>query len=135
MLEGTDPTGAAIVLPIGAPTLVLALATTCDGCVELAGVVRDGVDGFVVVGLLRPPDGGLPDPGVDRFVGPSGHWVLGDSAFASLGVTSAPFFCVLDEHRTVLVEGVAFGRAHLVEHCARALAGRPTPDAVRLSPS
>lgn len=115
--------------------MVLALSTTCDGCRELADVVRGGIAGFEVLGLLRRPPGPLASSDVAAFTGTTGRWVLGDDGFDALDVGSAPFFCVLDGTGDVLVEGVAFGRAHLEEHCARVRSGAPKPDSVRLRPS
>lgn len=133
--EGFDPSGTPITVRVTGPTVVLALSMTCDGCRELADVVREGVAGLDVVGILRLPREKEDRGAVIAYVGKSGRWVLGDDGFEAIDVRSAPFFCVLDERGEVLVEGVAFGKAHLIEHCARALAGVPEPDAVRLAPS
>jgi hypothetical protein len=133
-LDGEDPTGRASQRSLSVPTLVVFLSTTCDGCSDLAELVRRGDGTTEVLGVLRRPAAGLPDGAVDAFVGHGGAWLLGDDPFDALDVRSAPYFCLLDAKGTVLIEGVAFGSTHVEDHVARALAGRPTPDAVRLTP-
>jgi hypothetical protein len=133
-LVGEDETGRASQRSFNGPTLVVFLSTTCDGCRDLAELVRRGRGATEVLGVLRRPVSGLPDAAVDAFVGRSGAWLLGDDAFDALDVRSAPYFCLVDATGTVLIEGVAFGSAHVEDHVARALAGRPAPDAVRLTP-
>lgn len=128
-LCGTDPTGSPMVVALGRPTVLVFVKQDCDGCIELAQLVRDGIEGFEVVGVLRE----LPGP--DAAIGhrrDDGTWLVGPGAFDVMAVTSAPFFVVLDEARRVVVEGVALGRDHLVAHCARAAAGESRPDVVRL---
>jgi hypothetical protein len=133
-LSGHDPTGRPMRRSLDTPTLVVFLATTCDGCHDLAELVRSGVAGIEVLGVLRRPSSGLPDAEVDAFIGSSGAWLCGDDPFEALDIRSGPYFCLLDATGTVVVEGVAFGRAHVEEHVAHAVAGRPRPDAFRLSP-
>jgi hypothetical protein len=133
-LAGADPTGRPVEVSIDAATLVVFLSTTCDGCRDLAELVRRGARDVGVLGVLRTPSSGLPDAAVDAFVGTGGAWLCGDDPFEALQVRSAPYFCVLDATGTVVVEGVALGAAHVEDHVARALAGHATPDAVRLSP-
>jgi hypothetical protein len=111
---------------------VVFLSTSCDGCVDLAQLVREGTAGFDVLGVLRVPPGGLPSEEVATFVGTEGRWLLGDDAFEAFEVSSAPFFCIIDAAGTLVVEGVAFAESHVEDHCARVLAGEPRPDAVRL---
>ena len=100
-----DPSGTPVQLHPHGQTLVLFLSTSCDGCRDLAALVREGVAGFRVAGVLRAPESGLPDQAVDAFVGDRGEWVLGDDPFAALDVRSAPFFCVLDATGAIVVEG------------------------------
>jgi hypothetical protein len=119
---------------LAALTLVVFLSTTCDGCRDLAEMVRAGIEGIDVLGVLRRPASGLPDADVDVFVGGEGAWLCGDDPFEALDVRSGPYFCLLDATGAVAVEGVAFGRAHVEEHVAHALEGAPRPDVVRLSP-
>jgi hypothetical protein len=131
-LQGLDPSGAPTAIQLAAPSLLVFLSTSCDGCRDLAQLVREGATGFEVVGLLRAPPGGLPCEEVSGFVGTQGRWLLGDDAFEAFEVQKGPFFCILDESGSLVLEGVAFGRTHVAEHCARVLAGVPVPDAVRL---
>jgi hypothetical protein len=133
--HGVDAGGTAVSVRITGPTVVVALSTTCDGCRDLAEVVRGGVEGFEVLGVLRPPRESVTSTDVAVFVGSTGHWVIGDDAFEALDITSAPFFCVLDASGACQVEGVALGRAHVEEHLVRVLAGTPKPDSVRLASS
>lgn len=133
-LVGVDPAGRRSQASLDSPTLVVFVSTTCDGCRDLAELVGRGAPGVAVLGVLREPADGLPDDAVEAFVRPGGAWLLGDHAFDVLGVRSAPYFCLLDATGTVVVEGVAFGAAHVEDHVARALGGTPKPDAVRLSP-
>jgi hypothetical protein len=111
---------------------VVFLSTSCDACQDLAHLVREGVGGFSVLGVLRVPTGGLPSEAISSFVGSEGRWLLGDDAFGAFEVRSAPFFCILDAAGSLVVEGVAFGGGHVADHCARVLAGAPEPDTVRL---
>jgi hypothetical protein len=113
-------------------TLLVIVSIHCEGCRDLVGLVRDGIDGFEVVGVMRSPAGPLPDPGVSAFVGRGGTWVLGDDAFDLLDAFAAPFFCVVDA-AGVVVEGVALGAEHVREHCQCVLEGSPRPDSVRLT--
>lgn len=133
-LVGDDPTGRPMRRRLDAPTLVVFLSTTCDGCRDLAELVRSGAAGIEVLGILRRPASGLPDAAVDAFTRSVGAWLCGDDPFGAFDVRTGPYFCLLDATGTIVVEGVAFGRAHVEEHVAHALAGRPRPDAVRLSP-
>ncbi len=133
VLAGRALDGSAIEWRLDRPTVVLLLSTTCDGCRELAGVVRDGAPGYAVVGALRASVGEGDDRDVLELTGGAGDWLLGDDAFVALDVTSAPFFVVVDGGSVVL-EGVAFGARHLHEHLERARAGHPVPDEVRLRP-
>jgi hypothetical protein len=133
-LRGLDPRGVPREARLEVPGLVLFLSTTCDGCRELAELVREGVAGCDVIGALRLPPEGLPSEATASFIGDGGRWLLGDDAFDAFDVRAAPFFCVIDAAGSVAVEGVAFGRGHVVEHCGRVLAGAPRPDAVRLDP-
>jgi hypothetical protein len=133
-IEGVDLHGDRERLCVTSPTLVVFVSTTCDGCVELVGLVRTHDLPLGVVGALRAPASGLPDAGITRFTGTSGRWVLGDEAFEAFEVSSAPYFCLVDGEGTVIVEGVALGRAHVEDHVRRALEGRPRPDSVRLRP-
>ncbi len=110
-------------------SLVVFLSTTCDGCRDLACLVREGVGGVSVLGVLRVPPGGLPSGELSSFVGAKGRWLVGDDAFEAYEVSSAPFFVIVDAAGDVVVEGVALGRRDVAEHCARVLAG--APDAVR----
>jgi hypothetical protein len=130
--RGMDVDGLPTSVQITGPTVVVALSTTCEGCRDLADVVRTGVEGFEVVGVLRSPSGQVTPSDVLAFVGSTGRWVLGDDAFEALDIRSAPFFCVLDATGDVHLEGVALGRAHVEAHLARVLGGSPKPDAVRL---
>jgi len=132
--EGEHPAGHRTSASLDATSLVLFLSTTCDGCVDLAGLVRRGLPDAAVLGVLRRPLGGLPDAHVDAFVGDGGRWLVGDDPFVALDVRSAPFFCLIGAEGTVLIEGVAFGAAHVEAHVDDALAGRPRPDAGRLEP-
>ena len=43
------------------PTLVVFLSTTCDGCRDLAELVRERLAAVAVLGVLRAPPSGLPD--------------------------------------------------------------------------
>lgn len=131
---GVDPHGAAVVVRIAAPSAILALSTSCDGCQDLAAVVAEGVEGFDVFGLLRPARDESSRAQVAAFTRHGGRWVIGHEGFDALEIASPPFFCVLDESGLVVVEGVAFGREHLEAHLARARAGVPRPDSVRLRP-
>ena len=133
-LGGLDPTGVESEVHLDGPTVVVFVSTTCDGCRDLARLVREGVDGFAVLGALRIPPGGLPSDETSRFMDGEGHWILGDDAFDAFQVRSAPFFCILDATGSIVVEGVAFGASHVTEHCARVIAGEPRPDSVRLIP-
>jgi hypothetical protein len=133
-VAGEDLDGRPARVSLGAPTLVLILSTTCDGCRDLAGLVRSGSLSVAVLGVLRAPPGGLPDDEVAAFCGTKGRWLLGDDPFDALDVRSAPYFCLLGAQGTVAVEGVAFGRSHVEAHVECALLGRPRPDAVRLGP-
>lgn len=132
-LVGRDLAGDATCRPLSSPTVVLFLSTTCEGCRDLASVVRDGAPGFHVLGVLRAPRGGLPSADLAGFAGGGGDWLVGDEPFVALEVSSAPFFCVVDG-AVVLLEGVAFGAGHLAAHLERLRAGSPRPDAVRLRP-
>ncbi len=133
-LVGEDPGGRSVRVLVDHPTLVVVLSTTCDGCRDLAELVGDGSSSVAVLGVLRSPVGGLPDDEVAALCGTGGRWVLGDDPFEALDVRAAPYFCLVDAHGTVVVEGVAFGRSHVEAHVERALEGRPRPDAVRLAP-
>ena len=73
-------------------------------------------------------------PSSTAFTAAGGHWLVGDDAFDALDVRTAPFFCVLDDHGTVVVEGVAFGRAHLEDALRARRARRAAPRGVRLDP-
>jgi hypothetical protein len=132
VLTGLDPTGAPVGARLEGPSLVLFLSTSCDGCADLAQMVREGTAGFDVLGVLRVPPGGLPSEEVATFVGAGGRWLLGDDAFEAFDVYKGPFFSVVDETGRLVVEGVALGRDHVVEHCANALAGVPEPGGLRL---
>jgi hypothetical protein len=132
--SGAAPSGSSRDVEIETPTLVVFLSTTCDGCRDLAGLVRTGAPHLAVLGVLRAPGFGLPDAAVDAFVGGGGDWLLGDDPFTACDVHAAPYFCLLDGAGTVVVEGVAFGASHVADHAQRALAGDPRPDAVRLRP-
>jgi hypothetical protein len=132
-LVGATPSGTATAWSRTSLGLVLFLSTTCDGCRDLAELVRSGIGGFDVLGVLRAPVGGLPSVAIDEFVGHSGHWLIGDDPFLALDVRSAPFFCIVEE-ACVQLEGVAFGALHVAEHCERYLAGTVRPDAVRIDP-
>lgn len=134
VLDGVDRAGRPLVVSLVGPSLVVFLSTTCDGCRDLAGLVADGALGISVLGVLRAPDGGLPDRDVDAFVVAGGRWLLGDDPYAAFDVRTGPFFCVVDAGGTLVLEGVGFGREHVEAHVARALAGDPRPDAVRLRP-
>jgi hypothetical protein len=133
-VSGTDPRGVAVSRSLAGACAVVFLSTTCDGCRDLAELVREGTDGASVLGVLRGPQGGLPSPEVTAFTGETGEWLLGDDPFEALDVRSAPFFCIVVDG-VVLVEGVAFGRSHLEVHLRRVQAGAPLPDSVRLDPS
>lgn len=132
-LRGRDAHDADVEVRLEALSLVLFLSTTCDGCGDLASLVREGVAGCSTIGVLRVPAEGLPDTAASAFIGDQGRWLFGDDAFDAFGVRAAPFFCVLDAGGSVVVEGVAFGADHVAEHCRRALAGTARPDAVRLT--
>jgi hypothetical protein len=132
-IEGVAPSGLGAMVHLTGATLVVFASTTCEGCKDLADLVREGVDGFSVVGALRAPKEGLPDGEVGAFVGDRGVWLLGDDAFSAFDVRSAPFFCILDSDGELVVEGVALGRAHVEGHCADVASGTPRPDAIRLS--
>lgn len=110
-LRGVDPSGAPVEATLGPRTLLVFVKLDCDGCHELAGLVRDGLEGCDVLGAMRVPGGGLPDARVDELTGARGRWLLGEEPFEALDVRSAPFFCVLDGDRRVVVEGIAFSRA------------------------
>jgi hypothetical protein len=131
VLQGHDPLGAVIEARLAGASLVVFLSTTCDGCLDLAGLVREGVEGFDVLGVLRAPTDGLPDDGISSFVGTGGRWIVGDDAFEALEVRAAPFFCILDATGTLAVEGVALGASHVADHCARVLAGPTPPHAIQ----
>jgi len=131
VLQGVDPLGAVTESRLAGASLVVFLSTTCDGCRDLADLVREGVEGFDVLGVLRVPTGGLPDDGISSFVGTGGRWILGADAFEAFEVRAAPFFCILDATGTLAVEGVALGASHVADHCARVLAGPTPPYAVR----
>lgn len=131
-LRGLDPRGADLETQLDGASLVVFLSTTCDGCRDLARLVREGVSGLSVLGVLRVPPGGLPSEAITSFVGDEGRWLLGDDPFEAFEVRSAPFFCILDATGTLVVEGVAFGANHIEDHCARVLAGVSRPDTVRL---
>ena len=133
-LVGEDPAGHRASASLEAPTLVLFLSMTCDGCADLADLVRNGIPDAAVLGVLRRPVGGLPDVEVDAFVGDGGRWLLGDDPFLALDIRSGPFFCLIGEGGSVLIEGVAFGATHVGAHVVDAIAGRPRPDAARLEP-
>ena len=127
------PDGSRATERIEGPTVVLFLSTTCDGCAELAGLVRSGIDGYATVGMLRAPDAGLPDDAVTAFVGAGGRWLVGDAAFDAFDVRSGPFFCVIDARGETVLEGIAFGSEQVAGHCAAVANGTSTPDAVRLT--
>jgi hypothetical protein len=133
-LVGRDLDGLELGVELNPPTLVLFLKPHCDGCTELAALVRDGVVGAEVLGVLPDPAVGLPDEASAQLAGAGGRWLVGPDPFTVLSVRSGPFFCVVDGGGQVVVEGVAFGRAQVEAHVARALAGDPSPDAVRLQP-
>jgi hypothetical protein len=132
--EGRDLDGRLQRVELHPPSLVLLLKPHCDGCVELAALVREGVTGAEVLGVLPDPAGSLPDAASDELAGAGGRWLLGADAFSALSVRSGPFFCVVDGGGCVAVEGVAFGRAQVEDHLTRALAGAARPDDVRLQP-
>jgi hypothetical protein len=134
MFEGEDVEGRPVHVELDEPTLVVIVSTTCDGCRDLAELVRSGSPTVAVLGILRAPPDGLPDKGISTFAGIGGRWVLGDDPFDALDVVSAPYFCLVDAHGSCVIEGVAFGRSHVEAHVARTLDGRPRPDAVRLRP-
>jgi len=121
---GSDPKGRPSDVALRGLTAVVFVKTDCDGCAELAALVRDGIDGIDVIGAVRAPRRGLPDAELDALLGDRGRWVVGDQAFDSLDVRGAPFFCVLDANGDVLTEGLAFGRADIEARCAAALARR-----------
>jgi hypothetical protein len=133
-LAGEDLDGRPARVSLDVPTLVVVLSTSCDGCRDLAELVRSGAPSVGVLGVLRAPPEGLPDDEVAAFCGTRGRWLLGDDPFDALEVRFAPYFCLLDAKGAVVVEGVAFGRSHVEAHVERALEGRPRPDAVRLRP-
>jgi hypothetical protein len=130
-LRGRAPDGDELEVGLDTKTVVLLLSTSCDGCRDLAELVAAGVDGAATVGVLRPATDALPDAVIDTFTGAGGCWLLGDDPFDALAVHATPFFCVVDAG-SIVVEGVAFGRAHVEAHVVRALAGEPQPDAVWL---
>jgi hypothetical protein len=132
--HGEDPEGRHTAVEIDEPTLVVFLSTTCDGCRDLADLVRDDALPIAVLGVLRAPAGEVTAAAIRAFTGASRRWLLGDDPFDALEVRGGPYFCLLDGRGTVVVEGVAFGRAHVEAHVATALDGRPAPDAVRLRP-
>jgi hypothetical protein len=133
-LAGVGLDGCAVDVELQGPCVVVFLSTTCDGCKDLVSLVRDGAEGFEVLGVLRVPETGLPDPDVSEFCGPEGTWLLGDDTFAALDVRAAPFFCIVDADGQVAVEGVAFGRSHVEGHCADVARGEPRPDVIRFLP-
>lgn len=110
-------------------TLVLFLSSGCDACGELAELVRDGVDGLGVWGVLRESD----EAGAHRWVGE--HWVVSDRAFEHFDVGAGPFFCLVEPDGTVRAEGVAIGAAYVVEQARRAAAGLASGAPARLRPS
>jgi|GEM_PF-3539001 len=132
VLHGVDPSGATLEVRLKGLSLVAFLSTTCDGCRELARLVREGVSGFEVLGVLRAPTDGLPNEEASSFMGEAGRWLLGDDPFAAFEVRAAPFFSILDADGRLVVEGVAFGESHVIDHCARVLARTPRPDADHL---
>jgi hypothetical protein len=132
--DGEDLDGRPVRVALAETTLVVILSTTCDGCRDLAELVRSGSAKVAVLGIVRAPIGGLPDAATASFAGNGGRWVLGDDAFDALDVGSAPYFCLVDALGSCLIEGVPLGRSHVEAHVARALEGRPRPDAVRLRP-
>jgi hypothetical protein len=131
---GVDAHGEPVVVRIAAPSVFLALSTSCDGCQELASIVVDGIEGFEVLGLLRPARDEASQAQMTAFTQRGGRWVVGDEGFDALDAGSPPFFCVVEPSGLVVVEGVAFGREHLESHLARVRAGAPRPDSVRLRP-
>ncbi|HLK45657.1 MAG TPA: hypothetical protein VKT18_06690 [Acidimicrobiales bacterium] len=131
-LSGVDLSGSSLSVPLDRPTVVLFVATGCDGCDELVALVRAGVDGFQVVGVLRPSTH-EPEEARRAFTGTGGTWLVGDEPFEALQVRSAPFFSVVVDG-AVVCEGVGFGAAHLLGHLDRIRAGSPAPDLRRLDP-
>jgi hypothetical protein len=130
-IVGAAPDGGATRVLIDRTTVVVFASTTCEGCAELAALVAQGMPDALVVGVLRVPVGGLPDPLVDQFTAGGGRWVLGDQPFGALSVTSTPFFCVLDERGELVHEGVGFGRAHVEEQLEALRQGTARRDYVR----
>jgi hypothetical protein len=131
VLVGRDLHGRPTTTTLVGASLVVFLKLDCDGCVELAGLVRDGVPGVQVLGALPVPSTGLPDPGTTALAGERGRWLVGADAFTAMSVRTGPFFCLVDREGRVVVEGVAFGAAQVLTHVERAIAGVPQPDAVR----
>lgn len=132
VLHGVDLAGSALVVQLDRPTVAIFLSTGCDGCDELAALVRAGVDGFQVVGVLRPLSG-EPDEARRAFAGTGGTWLVGDEPFEALQVRTAPFFSVVADG-VVVCEGIGFGASNLLEHLDRVRAGNPGSDLRRLDP-
>ena len=142
-LEGVDLAGRPARVELDGPTVVVFVSTACEGCVELADLVRDGVDGFcvAVLGVLRASlRRACSGRRVVTFCGP---WrTLARSAtplapYEALRVRSAPFFVRRGPRCVVVSEERGFARSHLVESHLDALAvraGSPAPDLRRLDP-
>ena len=120
-VEGSDPSGAAVHVPIvgrAEPTLLLFLSAGCLGCQDL----WDGTDelrrsipeGVRMVIVAKGPE--QEDAGAIAALAPAGTpTVMSSQAYRDYRVGGPPFLVLVTGH-AVLTEGVAWG----VEETARA---------------
>ena len=120
-------------------TLLVFLASGCDGCREFFGAAGDPVgtglvtDESVVVVTRGPTHEDLG--ALAELVAPDVRLVMSDEAWAAYRVFGPPFFVLADGARPrAVTEGVAWGVAQVASHIRAARAGVGGPDVPRLEP-
>ncbi len=108
--------GGEVVVSLSGPTLLIFVKTNCDGCRAFLVASLDDFVRVDVVIVANIDDDEWADSPRPVFVSPG--------TFAHLDVRSPPFYVLIDpERRTVLSEGVVFGRAQVAAEIAPLLAG------------
>lgn len=139
-VRGVDLSGGRQDVPVvgsGRWTLLVFLASGCDGCREFFEAAGDPVGaGLVtdesVVVVTRGPD--REDRGaLGRLAAPGTRLVMSDEAWAAYRVLGPPFFVLADGSRSrAVTEGVAWGVAQVASHIQAARAGLAGPEVPRL---